>query len=174
MGLGRKRETVTILAPSPITATHELGAFDCGHTSLNEWLQRRALNNHNAGATRTYVVAEGRRVIAYHALAAGAVAADATPGSFRRNMPDPVPVVVWARVAVDQSWAGKGLGRALFRDAALRSQQAAHLIGIRGILVHALNDDAKNFYLTLGFQPSPLDPMSLVVPMAAIERVLDG
>ncbi len=143
-----------------------LGAFQSGVASLDDWLKRRARANQASGASRTFVVSNEHRVVAYYALASGAVSPTGATGRFKRNMPEPIPVAVLARLAVDQSFQGQGLGRALFRDGALRIIGAAETLGIRGVLVHAVSDDAKAFYLALGFDPSPLDPMTLMVTLA--------
>ena len=140
-----------------------------GETSLDEWLRRRALKNQAGGATRTFVVCDDAGVIAYYALASGAVDVDAAPGRFRRNIPDPVPVVVLARLAVDRAWQGKGVARALMRDAGTRIAQAADIIGIRGVIAHALNQDAHRFYLALGFEVSPLAPMTVMMTLADLK-----
>jgi GNAT superfamily N-acetyltransferase len=113
-------------------------------------------------------VCDGNRVIGYYALASGTIAVENAPGRFRRNMPSPIPVAVLARLAVDLDWHGRGMGRALFRDAAGRVAQAADVIGIRGIVVHAISEQAKSFYLALGFDPSPSEPMTLMVTLADI------
>ena len=107
-------------------------------------------------------------MIGYHALASGAIAVESAPGRFRRNMPNPIPVVVLARLAVDRAYQGRGLGRALFRDVAYRVAHAADAIGIRGIVVNAISEDARRFYLALGFDPCPPDPMMLVVTLSDI------
>lgn len=159
--------------PEPLADHHELGNFDCGEPSLDDWLKRRARANQVSGASRTYAVSDDNRVIAYYALASGAVTMDTATGRFRRNMPDPIPVAVLARLAVDRAWRGQGIGRALFRDAALRVTNAADAIGIRGIVVHAISDEAKSFYLTLGFDPSPREPLTLMVTLRDIRAVLD-
>lgn len=161
-----------IAAPEPILESHEVDSFDSGVESLDIWLKRRAFKNQLTGATRTYVACEGCRVIAYYALSSSAVAINASPGRFRRNMPDPIPVVILGRLAVDRSLQGKGLGRALVRDAGQRVIQAAATIGIRGIMVHALSGEAKAFYERLGFEPSVLDPMTLMVTLADLEASL--
>jgi GNAT superfamily N-acetyltransferase len=145
---------------------HEVEAFACGKPSLDEWLKRRARSNAASGASRTYAACAGAMVAGYYALAAGAVVVAAAPGRFRRNMPDPIPVVVLGRLAVDQAYRAQGLGRALFRDAGTRVLQAADIIGVRGILVDAISEDAKAFYLALGMSISPLDPMTLMVTLA--------
>ncbi|MDP9142630.1 MAG: GNAT family N-acetyltransferase, partial [Pseudomonadota bacterium] len=107
-----------------------------------------------------------------YALASSAITMDVAPGRFRRNMPDPIPVVVLGRLAVDQSQKGRGLGRALVKDAGQRVIQAADAIGIRGMLVHALSVDAKTFYERIGFEPSPLDAMTLVVTLNDLKASL--
>lgn len=160
------------LAPEPLTAEHALGSFASGVSSLDDWLRRRALQNQAGGASRTFVVCSAGQVVAYYALAASAVAADASPGRFRRNMPDPIPVVVLARLAVAQDHQGLGLGRCLFQDAAKRVIHAADTIGIRGLLVHAVSEEAKAFYLSLGLTASPLDPMTLMATVADLKAAL--
>ena len=163
---------LTIDAPVLLDDSHDLGAFDCGVPPLDEWLKRRARDNAASGGTHTYVACEGGKVVGYYALAAGAVEVTAAPGRFRRNMPDPIPIVVLGRLAIDRSHQGKGLGRALFRDAGLRVLQAAAIIGVRGVLVDAISKDAKAFYLALGMTVSPLDPMTLMVTLADLRASL--
>ena len=164
---------MTLQRPEPLNDLHELSDFFCGVPSLDDWLKRRARVNQVSGASRTFVVADGQRVVAYYALASGAIAVQASPGRFRRNMPDPIPVAVLGRLAIDRAQQGRGLGRALFRDCALRIAQAADTIGIRGIVVHAISEQAKAFYLALGFDPSLADPMTLVVTLADIRKLLE-
>ncbi|MGB0126862.1 MAG: GNAT family N-acetyltransferase, partial [Rhodocyclaceae bacterium] len=119
-----------------------------------------------SGASRTVVVCEGNQVVGYYALASSALVPAATPGRFRRHMPDPVPVVVLDRLAVAKRYHGKGVSRALFQDAALRVIHAADAVGIRGLVVHALSEEVKAFYLRLGLEESPLDPLTLMVTVA--------
>lgn len=149
-------------APEPLQPEHSVEDFSCGHASLDRWLKRRALANQASGASRTFVVCADGRVVAFYALAASAIAVDQATGRLKRNMPDPIPVVVLARLAVDAMAQGQGLGRALMRDAGRRIVNAADAIGIRGVIVHALDDSARAFYERLGFDPSPLDPMTLM------------
>jgi GNAT superfamily N-acetyltransferase len=111
-------------------------------------------------------------VVGYYALASGAIAVATSVGRFRRNMPDPIPVAVLGRLAIDRSQQGRGLGRALFRDCALRVAHAADSIGIRGIVVHAISEQAKAFYQAVGFDPSPSEPMTLMVSLADIRDLL--
>jgi len=151
---------------------HATEAFTSGVESLDIWLKRRALKNQATGASRTFVACEGKRVVAYYCLASSAVTVDEAPGRFRRNMPDPIPVAVLGRLAVEKSLQGKGLGRALVRDASLRLIHAADTIGIRGLLVHALSAEARVFYERIGFDPSPLDPMTLMMTLSDLKASL--
>ena len=165
-------EVSALTPPEPLADHHDVAAFISGEPPLDDWLKRRARSNQASGASRTFVLCQGTRVVAYYALASGAIAVDTAPGRFRRNMPSPIPVVVLARLAVDRDWQARGIGRALFRDAARRVAHAADSIGIRGIVVHAISENAKSFYLALGFDPSPLEPMMLMVTLADIRAVL--
>lgn len=162
-----------LTAPEPLTASHLISDFDSGVPSLDEWLRRRAVQNQTSGASRTFVTCKEGKVVGYYALASSAVTPAAAPGRFRRNMPDPIPVVVLARLAVDRTEQGRGLGHALFQDAAKRVIHAAEAIGIRGLLVHALSEDAKAFYVTLGLEVSPLDPMTLMVTITDLQSALN-
>lgn len=163
---------MTVAAPEPLTAHHDVQSFASGVGSLDHWLKHRALKNQTTGASRTFVTCDDRRVLAYYVLASSAVTIDAAAGHIRRNMPDPIPMVVLGRLAVDQSLQGKGVGRALVRDAGLRVIQAADTIGIRGMIVNALSAEAKAFYERIGFEPSPLDPMTLMVTLADLKASL--
>jgi GNAT superfamily N-acetyltransferase len=160
---------MTLTSPQPINEQHQIGSFDSGVPTLDDWLRRRARANQASGASRAYIVCEEQRVVAYYALASGAVAIETASARLRRNMPDPVPVAVLGRLAVERSFQKHGLGRALVRDAATRVVQAADLIGIRGILLHAISPEAKAFYLALGFEASPLEPMTLMATLADIQ-----
>lgn len=160
-------------APQLLDDAHQTDNFDSGESALDDWLRRRSRGNQASGASRTYVVcAENNAVVGYYALASGAIAQELAPGIFRRNMPDPIPVVVLARLAVDRNYQGRGLGRALFRDAAHRVAHAARTIGIRGVVVHAISDEARNFYIALGFEPCRNEPMTLVITLRDIEAAL--
>jgi GNAT superfamily N-acetyltransferase len=161
-----------LTAPEPLAPHHRLDGFSCGEPPLDDWLKRRANANQISGASRTFVVCETGVVIAYYAVASGAVSVAPTPGRFRRNMPDPIPIAVLARLAVAQSHHRRGIGRALFQDAARRVINAADAIGIRGLIVHALSDAAVAFYRHLGFDPSPLDPMTLMITLADLRASL--
>lgn len=159
-------------SPEPLAENHQLDTFDSGEAVLDDWLRRRAMANQATGASRTYVVCEAKRVVAYYALASGAIAQALVPGKFRRNMPDPIPVVIPARLAVAKSFQGRGLGRALFRDAAQRVAHAAETIGIRGMVVHAISEEARKFYIALGFDPCPAEAMTLLATLRDIRAAL--
>ncbi len=165
-------------APETLRPDHDLLSFDSGTPVLDDWLRRRALRNQESGASRTYVICAGRRagkrVVGYYALAPGAIAEVEATARTRRNMPDPVPVMVIGRLAMDAGYQGRGLGRALLRDAVLRTMQAADIAGIRAMLVHAISEDAKRFYERCGFQPSPVDPMTLMITPRDAHQALIG
>ena len=162
-----------ILSPPELLVDHHaIEDFSSGQAYLDDWLKRRARSNQASGASRTYVVCERQGVIGYYAFAPGAVTVESAPGRFRRNMPNPIPVAVLPRLAVDRSWQHRGIGRALFRDAVLRIVHAADAIGIRGIVVHAISEEARSFYLALGFDPGPGDPMILLVTLPDARALL--
>ena len=164
--------TEGLTAPEPLAPDHELEAFDSGIAALDEWLKRRARRNEAEGASRTFVVSAGRRVAGYYSLAAGSILHAAATGKVRRNMPDPVPVLLLGRLAVDRVWQGRGLGADLLSDAVLRAIGAAESIGVRAILVHAISDGAKAFYEKHGFRPSPVEPMTLMITLEEARRMI--
>jgi GNAT superfamily N-acetyltransferase len=161
--------SLQLCAPLPLAATHLLDSFDCGEASLDEWLKRRALTNPLSGASRTFVVTDSVGcVYGYYAIAAGAVAHQAATSSIRRNMPDPIPVMVLARLAVDLRAQGIKLGASLLQDAVQRAVAVSHNAGVRALLVHALHDHAKQFYEHYGFQESPQHPMTLMLRLKSV------
>ena len=161
--------------PSPpelLADHHDIVDFSCGEASLDDWLKRRARANQVSGASRTYVVCSAGRVVGYYALASGGVAIAKAAGRVRRNMPDPLPVMILGRLAVKRGWQGRNIGRSLLRDAILRTLQAAEIGGIRAILVHVISEDAKRFYERYGFSVSPVDSMTLMVTVADAKKAL--
>ena len=160
--------------PEKLSSDHDLSQFQCGEPALDDWLKRRALQNEKRGASRTYVVSIGKRVVGFYALAVGAVAHAEAPGRVRRNMPDPLPIMVIGRLAVDLTTQGQGLGAALLRDAILRTIQASEIAGIRAILVHAISERAKRFYEKSGFVASPVEPMTLMITMTEAREAIGG
>ena len=157
-----------ISAPQTLAADHLLNKFECGEPSLNDWLKRRALANQLNGASRTFVVADqDKRVYGYYAVAAGAVSHQMATSAVRRNMPDPVPVMVLARLAVDHQAQGVKLGAAMLQDTVNRAVMISQNVGVRAILVHALNGQAKQFYEHYGFQASTVHPMILMLRLTS-------
>ena len=153
-----------IPAPQPLSTEHRLDGFVCGESSLDEWLRRRALPNQTTGASRTFVVTDdSNQVVAYYALAAGAVTHRDASGRICRNMPDPVPVMVLARLAVDQRYQGHKLGAAMLQDAVQRTLAVSQTAGVRALLVHALNESSRQFYMHYGFESSPVNPMTMML-----------
>lgn len=151
-------------APAPLASAHPLDEFECGESVLDEWLKRRAMANQWSGATRTFVVADqDKRVYGYYAMAAGAVSHKLASSAVRRNMPDPIPVMVLARLAVDTRAQGIKLGASMLRDAVNRAVAVSENAGVRALLVHALHDRARLFYQHYGFQVSPAHPMTLLL-----------
>ena len=162
----------TLQPPVKLSAQNNVEDFCSGVEVLDDWLKKRALQNEASGAARTYAVCVGNRVVGYYALATGAINHEKATGRVKRNMPNPVPVMVLARLAVDQSWQGKGVGRGLLRDALLRTVQAAEIAGIKAVLVHAISEEAKAFYENFGFQASPVEPMTLMLTLKDVKSVL--
>jgi len=160
-------------APVPLSAEHDLSGFDCGYKELNDWLIHRARRNEGR-SSRSYVVAIGRRVVAYYCLSAGAVYRNQMPKRLQRNAPDEVPIMVLGRLAVLQSLQGKGFGTGLLRDAMQRTLTVAEIVGARALVVHALNDKAAEFYQHFGFEPSPLNERTFVLPLETIKHNLQG
>ena len=156
--------SVQLSAPQPLSTHHLLEGFASGETRLDEWLKRRALSNQLSGASRTFVITDQEgRVFGYYAMAAGAVSHPVATSGVRRNMPDPIPVMVLARLAIDQRAQGIKLGGALLQDAVNRAVAVSQDVGVRALLVHALHDHAKKFYEHYGFQESPQHPMTLML-----------
>lgn len=166
--IGKKRSEPSLSAPVPLTAEHDLSAFDCGDPALNDWLRYRALKNESR-FSRTYVVCEGSQVIAYFRISAGAVERAAAPGKMRRNAPDTIPVSVIGRLAVSGNHAGKGLGADILSDALRRIAIASQSIGIGAVMVHAKDEAAKRFYLKCAeFIEYPEDSRTLFLPIETV------
>lgn len=144
-----------VTAPEPLTSSHQLAEFVSGESVLDDWLKQRGLKNQVYGAARTFVICkkESKQVAGFYSLATGSVNHTEATGGLRRNMPDPIPVIILARLAVDLSFRGKGLGADLLHDAVLRCYRVAENIGVRAIMVHALTEEAKQFYIHHGFKP---------------------
>jgi GNAT superfamily N-acetyltransferase len=159
--------------PAKLISTHQLEDFESGIEPLDNWLKYRALGNELEGASRTYVICSDNVVIGYYCLSNGAIANTIATGKVRRNMPDPIPVMIIGRLAVDRRWQGKGIGRGLLRDAILRTLKAAEIAGIRAILVHAISEDAKLFYEKYRFTASTLEPLTLMARVKDLAASFD-
>ncbi len=150
---------------------HDRSAFDCGIEPLNIYLKQYALQNQKKGIVRNYVTCRDKRVVAYYSLAFGSVAqADAPPPLIKRIGKYPVPVMILARLAVDTGEMGKGLGKALLKNAVLRTLQAAEIAGLKAIFVQAKDDAARQFYEKHGFIPAPNDPLHLFFPVDVLRK----
>jgi GNAT superfamily N-acetyltransferase len=149
--------------PRPIGEHDDYATFDSGEPTLDDYLRSRALANHVEGASRCFVTCRDGRVVGFYALASASVERSSAPGRVRRNMPNPVPAILLSRLAIDRKEQGKGLGRHMLRDAITRCVQAADLVGVRVLLVHALHEEAKAFYRHFEFEPSPTDPLHLLL-----------
>jgi len=160
--------------PQPLALNHDCSGFHCGEPELDVWLQNKAFKNENQGASRTYVLCpcESLRVVGYYCLSTGAVQREDAPGGVRRNMPEPIPVMVLGRLAVDKTVHGQGFGRGLLRDAILRTLQAAEIAGIRALLVHAISDRAREFYEQAGFKRSPINEYTLMLKLSEARQYL--
>lgn len=159
-------------SPTPISDEHELDDFESSEPSLDEWLKKRALKNQALGASRCFVICKDKKVIGYYTLSAGAISHETAPKAMRRNMPNPLPILLLGRLAIDKSYHNKGLGSALLRDMLIRSVSVASDAGIFAILVHALSEQAKRFYLSRGFVESPLQPMTLMMTLETVRSIL--
>ena len=148
--------------PELLTAAHDTAGFDCGKAALDRWLAEQALRNQASGDARCYVVCSGRRVIGYYALATASVERRAAARSVRRGAPDPIPAILLGRLAVDRQHAGQGIGSGLLKDAFLRAGQVSRLAGARLLVLDAVDEEARSFYLRHGFRPSPLNPLQLM------------
>lgn len=162
--------------PHPVLADDRFDAFECGNVALDDWLKRRALKNEGK-ASRTYVLCNALgedvgAVVGYYTLSAGAVRIEDSPGWARRNMPNPLPVFVLGRLAVDHRHSGKGLARGLMKDALQRSLEASRTVGARALIVHAADDGVIPFYAQFGFQTFPTDSRTMFLPIDTIGAAL--
>lgn len=156
-----------ISAPAPLSSHHQIAEFCCGETVLDQWLKQRGLKNQAQGAARTFVVCkeESHQVVGFYSLVTGSVNHTEATGGLRRNMPDPIPVIILARLAIDCAYHGQGLGADLLHDALLRSYRVAENVGVRALMVHALTDSAKRFYLHHGFKASTTQERTLFLAL---------
>jgi GNAT superfamily N-acetyltransferase len=154
-----------------LEAGHDRSPFDCGVEPLNVYLKQYALQNQKKGLVRNYVTCRGTRVVGYYSLAYGSVSQADAPRALTKGIGKyPIPLMILARLAVDVREKGKGLGKALLKDAILRTLQAAEIAGLKAIFVQAKDEDGQQFYAKHGFIPSPGDPLHLFFPLAPLRR----
>ncbi|MDF1795281.1 MAG: GNAT family N-acetyltransferase [Coxiellaceae bacterium] len=163
---------INLSKPKPICSSNDTAHFDSGEKSLDNWLKKRALKNQTSGASRCFVICSDNKVIGYYSLSAGAIIREATTKSMQRNMPNPLPVLLLGRLAIDKQHHNGGLGSALLRDAMLRAVNVSHEAGIFALLVHTLSEPAKQFYLSRGFVESPIQPMTLIMTLKTVRSIL--
>jgi GNAT superfamily N-acetyltransferase len=158
-----------------ISESHDVSRFDCGaHKSLNDWLKRFALTNQKNDSARTYVVHRNGSVAGYYSISAGSVSLEETPARIAKGLArHPVPVILLARLAVDKDEKGAGLGKALLKDALSRIAHAADIVGARGVLVHAIDEQARKFYEHFNFEPSPTHELHLMLLMKDLRKALE-
>ena len=162
-----------ISVPEPLTAAHDVSAFDCGKASLDHWLKNRALGNQEKGFTAVMVVHEAMRVVGFYGLAPSSIVPTALPRAIRTGQPpDPVPCLLLGQLATDLGWAGQGIGSGLLKHALTRCVLAAELIGGRALMVNAVDGEAATFWQRRGFLPSRDHPHVLFQSMAAIAASL--
>jgi GNAT superfamily N-acetyltransferase len=162
-----------LTSPLPLKRGHDLTEFDCDRAPLNDWLRKWAWKASESNTAKTYVVCRGtKKVVAYAALAAGATDIDELPSILSRNCPDPMPAIVLARLAVDKSEKGQGLGRAILSDAMKRAAKAARVIGAKAILVHALDEKAVSFYEVFEFRRLYAGSQTMFIPMKTVQNEL--
>lgn len=156
-----------------LRSEYDLSSFDCANKSLNGWLKKFAWTNQQSDSAKTYVAVNGNRVVGYYALTAGSVHKHESPQRIAKGLADhPIGVVLLARLAVDRIQQGKGLGKALLFDALTRIEEAADIVGVRAVLVHAIDEPAWRFYLHFGFEESPVDPHQLMLLLKDLRRAI--
>jgi GNAT superfamily N-acetyltransferase len=157
--------------PEPISGADDLSRFDCGDEALNDWLRQQALKSEGSSA-RSYVVKDRTRVVGFYCLATGGVAREGVPRKIRHGLPDPVPVMILGRLAVDKDYQGRGVGGGLLKDALQRTLQVSAQVGVRAVLVHAIDDGAAAFYAQYGFIEFPVGARTLYLPVESIAQAL--
>jgi GNAT superfamily N-acetyltransferase len=158
--------------PALLTQAHDSASFDSGEPALDDWLRRRAWNNLQMAASRTYVVCPTGTlsIVGYAALSMGQILAQEATGAMRRNMPRAIPAVMLGRLAIDRAWQGKGLGRALLADVIARAVRASSEVSARLVIVHAISPAAEAFYLRHGFTRLPVETPTLAFDLMKFQQ----
>ena len=164
------------LRPRPITSEDDCSRFSCGETSLDTWIQLRAIKNEKAGASRTFITIEriSGDIAGYYCLSASSLARADASSALRMNMPEPIPVILIGRLALDQRYASLGLGASLLKDALSKGIEASRAVGARAFIVHALNDSAEAFYRRFGFGLVPESARVMYILVQDAEATIAG
>ena len=163
-----------ITPPEPLTPEHNLEEFDCGKVVLNDWIRQKANKSQVEGGARTFVVTHKGLVVGYYCIATGSVGHDQLNAKLKRNMPNPIPVIVLGRLAIDQRYPKQGIGTGLMKDCYLRVLSIADQVGVRALLVHALDDESRDYYVDhLGFSSSPITRNTLFLGIKEIKAAVN-
>lgn len=161
-------------SPVILSTEHNCALFDCGVIPLNAYLKKHALQNIRNNSSRTYVSTDNKRICGYYTLAYGSVSHAKSPPRIVKGLGKyPIPIILLARLAVDINYQCKGIGKGLLKDALLRTLQAANIAGLRAIMVHAKDDNAKCFYQKFGFEPSPIEKMLLFLLIKDLKKIVE-
>lgn len=175
MGKIKSSPASDLSVPTKLTINHLVNNFDCGYPTLNNWLRRYALQNQRANAAMTFVVCSQNNVVGYYSLAVGSVEHDIVPSRIKKGLArHPIPIMVLARLAVDLRYQGQNIGKGLLKDAICRTLQASEYAGIRAIFVHAKDEKARRFYERFDFEPSPVDPLKLMLLIKDVRKTLQS
>ncbi|WP_460188706.1 GNAT family N-acetyltransferase [Thiomicrorhabdus hydrogeniphila] len=147
-----------------------MSSFNCGHDALNDWLQEKALKNDRGDASRCFVICDDNKVIGYYAFSTGSVEQKEVAGALKRNMPNPIPVLVLARLAIDNKYQGQSFGKHLLKDCLLRSIAVSEHVAFKALMVHAIDEKAKECYMNLGFIESPTNDLTVFLPIKQIRK----
>lgn len=164
-----------ITAPEPLSSNHNFANFTCDKPVLDNWLKKKAFKNQTDGGSRTFAVTDTDtdQVVGYYCISTGSVSHELAPGNVRRNMPDPIPVILLGRLAVDNGYANLGIGRGLMKDCYKRAAAVAEQVGVRALLAHALDEESRQYYLHLGFTESPIQERTLMLRIKDIVSSLN-
>jgi len=162
-----------ITEPTGLNSQHDISSFDCGHNALNDWLQEKALKNERGDASRCFVICDHNKVVGYYALSTGSVEHKETPSALKRNMPDPIPVLVLGRLAIDKNYQGQSFGKHLLKDCLLRVIAVSEHVAFKALMIHAIDEAAKEYYINFGFLESPTNDLTVYLPMKQIRKQYD-
>lgn len=163
-----------ITEPTGLTLEYDISSFDCGHDALNDWLQEKAIKNEREDASRCFFICDDNKVIGYYAFSTGSIEQKDMPGGLKRNMPNPIPVLVLGRLAIDKKYQGQSFGKHLLKDGLLRSIAVSEHVAFKALMVHAIDEKAKEYYMNFGFFESPTNDLTVFLPMKHIRKEYDN